>query len=454
MLWLGYLASPPDRRSGHTVVNGFELPPDASPAVVAAALDTLVARHESLRTTFHLPDDGEAFQVVHEPQPVPMTELVSDDDAEPLIAQAIAELKAVAFDLAEPGMVRATLVLIGTRPVHLLVAAHHVVVDGWSWGVLRRELDVLVHAHIEGVAPALPPVAWQPLDQAAAERSEQGRKGNAAALRYWEHQLAMQPDRVLPGGADGPSGKQHVAVLESSALATALTWLSARYRVVDSTLVLAAFGAVLGAVTGRERAIMMTMSSNRHSARTRDLVACLAQYTAVNLDLRGDPTFRELVNRAGAAVLTAYRHGHYDFQAMKALEREVADRRGVVFSQPAGVNFKRYADPPARTDAGPLPTPSTADTRLDVVAVGGSCARGVVLLSVRPEPDNTTLELLCDGEAMAPDEMAGLVRAMETLLLAGMADPDLTLSALPALAGLHPPAPGADWALVDDCWVR
>jgi hypothetical protein len=257
---------------------------------------------------------------------------------------------------------------------------------------------------------------------------------------------------VLPGAAVESAG-QHVVIMESPALATALAWLSARYRIVDATLVLAALGAVLGTVTGRDRAIMMTMSSNRLGSRTRDLVACHAQYTVVHLDLRGDPSFAELVDRAGTAVITAYRYGHYDFAQMKALERDVAERRGVVFSQPAGVNFKRYTDQ-MRTSPGPTPQLSTVDTKVEVLPTGGSCARGVVLLSVRPGEDATGLELLCDGEAMAPDDMTGLVRAMETWVLAGMADPDLRLSALPELCDVHPPALGPDWALVDDCWVH
>lgn len=439
LLWLGYLASPPDRRGGHVVVQTFDVPADASTALVGEALNTLASRHETLRTTFHLPADGEAYQVVHPPRPIPLTE-VGD------VEQATADLKAIPVDLAEEGQVHAAVVCVDGRPVRLLVAAHHVMIDGWSWGVLRREFDALLNTE------TLPPVTWQPLDQAAAEQSEQGRRGNAAALRYWERQLAVMPDRVLPG-ASAESAGQHVVIMESPALAAALAWLSARYRIVDATLVLAALGAVLGTVTGRDRAIMMTMSSNRLGSRTRDLVACHAQYTVVHLDLRGDPSFAELVDRAGTAVLTAYRYGHYDFAQMKALERDVAERRGVVFSQPAGVNFKRYTDQP-RTSPGPAPQLSTVDTKVDILPTGGSCARGVVLLSVRPDQDTTGLELLCDGEAMAPDDMTALVRAMETWVLAGMVDPDLRLSALPELCDLSPPALGPDWALVDDCWVR
>jgi hypothetical protein len=184
-------------------------------------------------------------------------------------------------------------------------------------------------------------------------------------------------------------------------------------------------------------------------------VACHAQYTVVNLDLRGDPSFAELIDRAGAAVLVAYRYGHYDFAAMKARERAVAERRGIVFSQPAGLNFKRYVDQtPARADPGPVPLLSTVDSQLEVLPVGGSCARGVVLLSVRPAQDTAELELLADGAAMPPKDLANLVRAMESLLLAGMADPALRLSDLATQCDVHPSPRGPDWALVDHCWVH
>jgi hypothetical protein len=435
------------------VVQGFDVPARATAAMVSAALGMLVDRHETLRTTFHQADDGEAYQVVHPARPVPLT-AVPALDPESEIARASAELKRIAFDLAEDGLIRAALVSVDGRPVHLLVATHHVVVDGWSWGVLRREFDALVRAALAGTAPDLPPVAWQPLDQAEQERSEHGQRANAAALAYWERQLMVLPDRVLPAAGVDPSG-QHIAVLRSPAMATALSWLSAHYRIVESTLVLAALGAVLGMVTGRDRSVVMTMSTNRRTSRTRDLVACLAQYTVVNVDLLGNPSFAELIDRAGAAVLVAYRHGHYDFAAMKALERSMAQRRGIVFSQPAGLNFKRYVEgAPARTDPGPVPLLSTVDSQVDVLSVGGSCARGVVLLSVRPGPTVTELELLADGDAVSPKDMADLVRAMESLLLAGMAGPDLRLSDLATHCDLHRPVFGPDWALVDHCWVR
>ena len=444
LLWLGYLASPPERRNGHTVVQRFDLPPDASAAAVAAALDALVDRHESLRTTFHLPPDGAAYQVVHAPRPVPLERVPGGPDAE---ADTIARLKEIGFDLAEEGLVRAALVLDGSAPVALYVATHHITVDGWSWGVLRRELDALVRGE------PLPPVPWQPLDQAEYERSARGQQANEAALRYWERQIAIMPDRVLVGAGGEPG--QHLVVLDSPALSAAIAYLGRRYQVVDSTLLIAALAGVLGHVTGREQSIVMTMSSNRLSPRTRDLVACLAQYTVVNLDLRGDPTFTELVRRAGAAMMTAYRYGQYDFQEMKARERAIAEQRGLAFSQPAGLNLRRYTDqPPERGEPGPPPALSRADTTVRVQPIGGSCARGVVLLSVRPRSDQTELELLCDGAALPAEDLTRLVQAVETLLVDAVADPELRLSTLADRCGLRPPALGADWALVDNCWVN
>lgn len=430
LLWLGTLASPPERRSGHTVVRTFDVPAGASTAMVSSALAELVERHETLRTTFHLPADGEAYQAVHPAAPVPTRETCcADDSLGRVVDETTAELRTIGFDLAEPGLVRAVIVVVSDVPRHLVVATHHIVVDGWSWQVLRREFRTLVQARIDGVPASLPPVQWQPVDQAEYEGSAAGQRANAAALRYWDRRIAGMPDRVLPSSGN-PVSAQHMATLRSPAAARALSWLGARYRVADSTLVLAVFGAVLGVVTGRDDSTVMTMAANRLTQRTRDLVACLAQYTAVHVDLSGDPTFAELLGRAGAAALTAYRHGQYDFQAMKAVEAEQARRRGVVFSQPAGLNFIRYAEPPGqRADPGPVPDLSTADSELRVEPVGGGCARGVVLLSVRPAADATELELLGDADALSTDELAALLRAVENLVVAGVTDADQRLSA-------------------------
>lgn len=461
LIWLGYLASPPERRHGHTVAQKFALPRGASLPVISAALDTLVARHESLRTTFHLLDSGDtgdAVQVVHEPQPVPVESLTAPDAtaAEALVHEHRSRMTQQAFDLARDGLVRAAVVMAGSQPAGLIVSTHHIAVDGWSWRVLHDEFDVLVRAAIDGVAPALPTVPWQPLDQAAFEGSEQGRKRNGAALRYWERQFAVMPDRVLPGtGGNGQPGQQ-IVVLDSPSLATAVSWLCRRYQVVDSTLLFAAFAAVLGIVTGRERSAVMTLSSNRLSERTRDLVASLVQYTVATLDLSGDPPFTELVRRAGAAMMTAYRYGQYDFQEMKALERDHARQRGLSFSQPAGLNFKRYSDEAIidRADPGPPPVINRDGSSSRVLPVRGTCARGVILLSVQPAPESMQLELLGDGEAVAPDEMTRLVRALEAFLVEAVTRPELRLSQLPRLCDLSAPALGPDWALVDNCWVN
>lgn len=455
LIWLGHLASPPARRHGHTVVQSFTVPPAATPEHVAEALNTLVARHESLRSTFHETHGG--IQVVHEPRPVPLEQHTAPNAAAAaeLLDQQRAQQRERAFDLAHDGLVRATLVLAGTEPAGLLVAIHHIAVDGWSWAVLRDEFTRLVRARIDGEPPDLPPVPWQPVDQAEFELSAQGQRRNEAALRYWERQIALMPDRVLPGAGGDAAPGQRVVLLDSAALGEAVAWLGRRYQVADSTLVFAAFAAALGVETGREHSVVMTMSSNRTSDRTRDMVACLAQYTVATLDLRGDPTFADLVKRAGAAMMTAYRYGQYDFQEMKRRERDHARLRGLNFSQPAGLNFKRYTDnTPERGDPGPPPTLTLDDTTTRTLPIRGTCARGVILLSVAPPPDTMTLELLCDAEAMTPDDGTRLVRAIEAILVHAVTQPDLLLSTLTDLCGLHPPVLSPDWKLIDNCWVN
>lgn len=446
LLWLGYLASPPDRRQGHTVVQRFAVPAGTTVADVAGALDALVSRHESLRTTYH--QAAQDYQLVHPPRPVRLQVLqTSTDAADALVLETTTAMRRHAFDLAEPDTVRACVVVVGNEPKSLLIAVHHIAVDGWSWVVLRREFAALVQG------TPLPTPAWQPLDQAADERSARGRRLNEAALRYWDRQLSVMPDRVLPGPAADGLPDQRIAVLDSARLATALAWLGQRHQVTDSTLLLGMFAALLGAVTGRPQSVVMTMCSNRMTDRTRDMVACLAQYTVVALDLAGDPTFAELAGRAGAAMLTAYRYGHYDFQAMKALEREHAQRRGLSFSQPAGLNLKRYTDPmPARGEPGPPPAlPPAAGA--SVLAVDGACARGVVLLTIKPEAGSTVLELMCDGQAMAAGDMTALVEGIQAYAAAAVEDPGVRLSEVAAACGVRPHALGPDWVLVDNCWV-
>ncbi|WP_168211427.1 non-ribosomal peptide synthetase [Actinosynnema sp. ALI-1.44] len=167
------------------------------------ALRGLVARHESLRTTFQTVD-GRGVQVIGEPF-APLTDVVD------LSGQPESELDRVlraeaerSFDLANGPLVRAMLVRLAEREHVLVVSLHHIVTDGWSHGIITRELGALYRAETTGQDAGLPDLPVRYADFAAWQRRRMAGPEMAGKLEYWrEHLAGLSPlelpvDRVRP----------------------------------------------------------------------------------------------------------------------------------------------------------------------------------------------------------------------------------------------------------------
>jgi hypothetical protein len=165
--------------------------------VLERALNEVAARHEVLRTTFAVLD-GEPAQVVAPPRPVPLP--VQDfSTLDPADRGAAAEAYAVdeasrPFDLARGPLLRVALARLADDEHLLLVTAHHLVYDGWSEGVLMRELAALYAAFLAGEDSPLdePPVQYG--DYAHWERESLAGDEAAPRLAYWRERLAGAPD--------------------------------------------------------------------------------------------------------------------------------------------------------------------------------------------------------------------------------------------------------------------
>ncbi|WP_141275898.1 condensation domain-containing protein, partial [Streptomyces cacaoi] len=164
-------------------------------ARLQAALEALVARHETLRTTFE-ERDGQGVQLVHEPGPVPLPVVDCAPDEAPELAR---RHHAEPFDLRTGPLLR-PLLLRTAADAHLLVlAVHHIVTDGWSMGVLRRELDALYAGR------TLPEPALQYGDFAVWQRAALTPDVLEAELDHWRDRLAGAPALELPTDRPRPA---------------------------------------------------------------------------------------------------------------------------------------------------------------------------------------------------------------------------------------------------------
>ena len=191
-----------DQLGGEAVFNlttVLRLSGDLDVDALTRAINQIVARHEILRTTYHLAED-EAVQIVHPAQALSMTRI--DLAGQPVATQQV-EVKALTdaavlhpFDLTVDPMLRVTLADLGRSQWALLVTMHHIAADGWSLGLFGRELSLLYTANVAGRPNPLPQLAIQYADYARWQRETLQGEALAVHLNYWRQQLAEAPSRL------------------------------------------------------------------------------------------------------------------------------------------------------------------------------------------------------------------------------------------------------------------
>lgn len=465
MKWLEYQNSPPPHRHRFNEPRWLELPAGTSLEVVQAAVDALVERHEALRTTFDVDERGDPEQSVQPPHSLPVEplEVDADPDLPALLAGPLAHLLGRPMTLESEWPIRAAAVFQQGHPTHVLLVIHQLAIDAWSFRVLTREFEALVGDLAAGRQPVLAPVTHQPRNEAAYERSPAGQRAAEAAQRYWEQQLGSMPHRTFPIPPSADGLEQSKVMLSSAALTAAARALARRQEVSAPTVVLAAFAMLIARYTGLDSCALMTIAANRTARRSARTVGTFIQPTLAVVDLGGDPTFGEVVGRTAAASMKAYRHAHYDYAAMRALQHRSALRRGVSFDWQLVVNSRLTdAEGPATDEADDAGTAAGAlldRTQLSVVPVpaGTPCGPGLTLFIARkalPGADAPVIELYANPAVVASRDAEHLLRSLEALLVAVADGAAPRVSELGELAGMDPLPRPPGWRLIDNCLVN
>ncbi|MEV5721079.1 amino acid adenylation domain-containing protein [Amycolatopsis mediterranei] len=272
-------------------------------------LTEIVRRHEVLRTGFAL-RDGQLRQQVLDPPVirVPVTEVPPGTDP----AEARRRSARAPFDLTTGPMLRAEVVRVDGEPDDVVVlTTHHIASDGWSTGILVRELMAL-HA-----GKALPGPPGQYLDHARREHRAAADGTFAADLAHWRRVLADAGPATLPadrerGPGARPAGRIARVDLDPE-LVAGLRALAAREGVTLFMTALAAFAVLLGRHTGEEDVLIGTATSGRDHTGTAELIGFFVNTVVLRIDLRGRPDFPELLARVRAVCASAYDHQRVPF---------------------------------------------------------------------------------------------------------------------------------------------
>jgi amino acid adenylation domain-containing protein/FkbM family methyltransferase len=404
-------------------------------AALAASLAGIARRHAALRTTFQT-IDGVPVQVIAAAAGLPLPAV--DLAAIPGIRRE-AEARRLAeeeggrpFDLVRGPLVRAALLRLAAEEHVALFTLHHIVSDGWSMGVLIRELAALYPAHLPGGerAPALPALAPLPIqyaDFAVWQRRRLAGPLFDEQVAYWRRSLAGVPALDLP--TDRPRGRLPeprgavATALFPRALHDGVARLARREEATPFMVLLAVWSALLSRWTGQLDVPVGFPVANRTRREVEGLIGFFVNTLVVRADLSGDPGLDTLVLRLRATVLGAFAHQELPFEKVVELLQPERDRgRNPLFE----VLFSLQN---AHSEAIELP-----GLRLAGVPVSGSSAKLDLSLAFQELPQGLAAAVEYRASLFFPTTLVRLLTHLEALLAGALAEPGCPLADIPLVS--------------------
>jgi amino acid adenylation domain-containing protein len=394
------------------------------------ALGEVVRRHEVLRTAFD-EREGQPAQAIMKSLrlDVPVVDLsglgvAEREDAARKLAAAEARRP---FDLSRPPLLRAALLRLDAEQHVVLLTLHHVVSDGWSMGILMREVATLYGAFAGGEPSPLPALPIQYADFAHWQWQQLGGEALAANLAYWGRQLGgTLPVLELPTDRPRPqlqtfAGSHEVLPLPEE-LAAGLRALSRRQGVTLFMTLLASFAALLSRYARQEDVLVGTPVANRNHLALEDLIGLFVNTLVLRTDLSGDPRFTELLKRVREMALGAYAHQELPFEKLVG---ELRPDRDLSRSPMFQVMFNLQT---AHGEGLELP-----GLRLGSLTPGSETAQFDLTLTVVESQNSLTCSLGYNTDLFDAATVRRLLGHFQRLLEAVAADPARRLSDLPCI---------------------
>lgn len=311
----------------YTMDVGFPLDPPHPRAAVLDALAAAARRHEALRTRLEPSPTGELTQVLDADGRIPVViRRCTREETEQVGKELLAQLVGRPFDCATRWPIRVGLVEVDGLVRHYAMALSHTAVDGGGLRRLARDVLMLLTGTSPERLHALHP-ATQPLDEAAYQRSDRGRRRDAAARRYWCARLGDGPLRLFPDRTQpDPDALFPHIVLHSPALLRAVDHVAAVRNVSGSSVLLAATTREIARLADTREVQFQLVVGNRFLPGMDQSVTSVQQDGLFHATVP-DQDFAAFLPRLNASALSAYRHASYD---KRQLDRDIEQLRGHV----------------------------------------------------------------------------------------------------------------------------
>jgi amino acid adenylation domain len=300
------------------------------------AINTIVERHETLRTCFRLAPDGEPEQIIL-PRfviNVPIENLVGLDEEgqKNRISELLAQERDEKFDLAYGPLLRVKLLRLATNEHILVRSIHHIVYDGWSTSVFNHEFTTLYEAFQNGQREhPLPPLAIQYADFALWQRSSFDAGMLEQQLSFWKDNLAGIPENLglpldRPRGARQTFGAELCQVNVPDKQIAALKRLARANNATLYMVLLSAFAVLLKRYSGQPDVVIGSPIANRPEPQLEESIGFFVNSLVMRVHVDEEAVFLKLLEVVRGMVLNVYRHKDLPFER---LVEEIAPQRAM-----------------------------------------------------------------------------------------------------------------------------
>lgn len=396
-----------------------------------AAFRVLIERHEVLRTVFKPVNGMPVPRVVHMPefslQKFDLRQLAAEERAAKCTRHALEETN-LHFDLSEGPLIRGRLLRLGEIEHALLMTMHHIVSDGWSIGILIREVGQLYAAQRAGREHRLPPLPIQYADYALWQWERLQGESLELELRYWKEQLANAPTILdLPldqSRPELPSYRGEDVDIELSAeLSGGLRKLGKRHQATLFMTLYLGFALLLSRLSGRRDVVVGVPMANRQSTEVEGLIGCFVNTLALRLRIGDELTIGELLERVKEQTLEAYSHQHVPFELVV---EAVQPQRTLSHSPLFQVLFALQNQPQE--------VPMLSELRLRPMRVSSSAAKFDLSLSLQESGERIVGTLNYASDLFDRSTIERWVGYLQALLRGMVADEHRPVSELPLLS--------------------
>ena len=417
--------------AAYNLLSAVRLTGQLNIAALEQALNEVVRRHEILRTLFEL-QDGAPVQIIKPNFDIPLIQVDLKNistEQQALEIQKLGDEEAhYQFDLATGPLLRAILLQLDSNNFVMFLNMHHIISDGWSTGMLIRELITLYQAFSNNKTSPLPDLPIQYADFSVWQRDWLQSEMLNTHLDYWQQQLSGSPAILeLPTDWPRPPVQTYQGVTQSLNLPESLTQSLKKLGKQEGTTLfvtlLAAFNVLLYRYTRQTDILIGSPIANRNRTEIEPLIGFFVNTLVLRTKFSERFTFRELLRQLHKHVLKAYAHQDLPFEKLVEVfqgERDLS--RPPIFQ----VMFALQNMPTAS-----LTTPGLVLEELKLENSGAQFDLSLLMMEVEQHLDGM---LIYNTDLFKPQTIARFLNHYQVLLTHIVANPDQVISKLPVLA--------------------